>query len=178
MVELPIFKGSGAEIAALVPKLRKVFVALTQDSGDERHQVVATAFDASVDIEGVYARNRFSFRLGDEDKSILLKKTFLFCQCQTFLIKRYHGLLPGDGGEMVPLFHYTSKFHYILHMALIGQYTNPLLGSCYQGESMMRVVKKLVRSCAHGSSPMMAGTTSLQKYIAWLHYDLSDLFWR
>ena len=63
------------------------------------------------------------------------------------------------------LFNLTIKTHYFLELALVSEFTNPLYGSCYQGEQMMQVVRKLVASTANGCPMEKAGNFALRKYI-------------
>ena len=64
------------------------------------------------------------------------------------------------------------KFHYMLELMLVSRYTNPLYGSCYSGEEMMGVVRKLVASCANGARPEVAANTALKKYTRGLAFML------
>ena len=91
-------------------------------------------------------------------------KSHTYCQVITALIWKYH--------PHVVVFHYTEKAHVLLHMALISQYINPDLGSCYAGEELMAVVRRIVASSSRASKPITACNTSLKKYARGIAMDL------
>ena len=68
----------------------------------------------------------------------LIDKSFFAAQVVATLIKRLRRL-------RVPLFHYTIKLHYCLHIALATQSTNPFMGDCSSGEELMKACKKLIK---------------------------------
>ena len=91
---------------------------------------------------------------------------------------RFCGLIALIGEALHPagiaLFHYTIKFHYLLHIGMIAQYQNPLLGACHQGEQMMVVVKRLAASCARNNNQHQVTNAAMEKYCRALAFEWID----
>ena len=51
-----------------------------------------------------------------------------------------------------------------MHMGLVAQFINPSLGSCYQGEGLMQVIKQITKASANGATPKLAANIALKKY--------------
>ena len=92
------------------------------------------------------------------DNETFIADAFRFCGLVTLLGDAIHP-------KGIALFNYTIKFHYLLHIALITRYQNPLIGSCSQGEMMMKIVKTLAFSCSRSNSRERVTNSAMQKYV-------------
>ena len=61
-----------------------------------------------------------------------------------------------------------------MHLGLACRYINPLAGSCYQGETLMQLAKKMVKASAGGSSLTHGINASMSKYSYALGFDLAN----
>ena len=66
------------------------------------------------------------------------------------------------------------KNHYLMHLGVAARYINPLIGSCYQGETLMQVAKKMVKVSAGGSSLTHGTNAAMLKYSYALGFDLAN----
>ena len=87
------------------------------------------------------------------------------------LAKHYH-----DRGML--LFHYTVKYHYALHLALIARYQNPGMGKCYAGEDFMQRARQIVQRCHNGAGPHQAVPKAMLKYAQGIGMNLQSGNWR
>ena len=167
---MPFLKGAGAILKCLVPILRSVF-AKYMNKDDQQHRFVYAALGESINIDAVLDAHRGKYKLSNDGSNKLLDSCYNFLAYITALGAYYHP-------KAVRLFNYTIKFHYLLHLGLVGLYTQPLMGACYQGEDLMRVCKRLVQVSAHGSPPHKAAMTAIEKYERALHYTFTyDFAW-
>ena len=98
-----------------------------------------------------------AYRLPEDDHRSLVASAQTFLECTTALILFYRSI-------GTPCFHFTIKYHQLQHLCLQAQYTNPMMGSCYQGEELMQTVRRLLQVSANGASLLTAQSTALQKY--------------
>ena len=96
------------------------------------HRFILLAFDQSIHIDTILARNLSLYTLPMADGVKLKAECFGFCQNITALMKLFH--------PTVPVFPYTLKKHYLLHIAKVAEYMNPSLASCAEGEDLMKVL--------------------------------------
>ena len=170
--KLAYLKGSGYQIRAtghaMLAICRKHF-----DPGNTVHEMMLWTLEQSIEIDNVLQAYRYEFSLPESASKRLLEASFGFCQGTTALIKHFH---PMD----VALFHFTVKTHYLLHIAFVGQYINPMLASCDSGEDMMKIVKRLLASTTRGRSSVQACHVAMQKYIRGISFDFleCDKYWR
>ena len=170
--KLAYLKGSGYQIRAtghaMLAICRKRF-----DPRNTVHEMMLWTLEQSIEVDKVLQDYRFEFTLPEPAAKRLLDASFRFCQGCTALIKHFH---PLD----VALFHFTVKTHYILHIALVGQYINPMLAACDSGEDMMKIVKRLLASTTRGRTSVQACRAAMQKYIRGISFDFlhSSNYWR
>ena len=126
------------------------------DNSKQHHRFVELALQESANIDNVLDRNR-EYKLPDIDSQALLDSCYNFLAYITALGNYYHPL-------GTRLFNFTIKFHYLLHIGLTGLYTHPRLGSCYQGEDLMKVCKRIVNVSSDGRAPHVAARTALEKF--------------
>lgn len=141
--QLPQLKGKAAEIKELVPVFATIFKR-HMDPHDHKHQDMLDGLEASARIESVLKEYKSHYRFPADIAEMFRKDCFTFAQCQNALIHAYH--------PDVPLFNTTSKTHCVQHLGLIAAYINPGLGSCWQGEDLMQVARKLVQAASAGAT--------------------------
>ena len=146
----------GLQIRDLVPIIRIIF-ARRHDATNAQHRDVLRALDASSRIDTLFYRNSRAYRFPEEDHRSVVAAAQTFLECTTALIQFYRSI--GN-----PCFHFTIKYHQLQHLCLQAQYTNPMMGSCYQGEELMQTVRRLLQVSANGASLLTAQSTALQKY--------------
>ena len=170
--KLAYLKGSGYQIRAtghaMLPICRKHF-----DCKNDQHGMMVWTLEQSIEIDNVLHEHRYEFSYPELASKRLLDASFGFCQGCTALIKHFHA-------RDEALFHFTIKSHYIMHIALAGQYINPMLASCDSGEDMMKVVKRLLASASGGRTSMGACHVAMEKYIRGLSFDFvrNSKYWR
>lgn len=62
-------------------------------------------------------------------------------------------------------FNVTIKCHYLAHIADFALQMSPRAAWCYAGESFMNTTKKIVSSCVHGTTPMLACSKATSKFV-------------
>ena len=136
------------------------------DPGNPQHRDVLSGLRSSAEIDKSLREYRRCPRFPDHVAKVFKDHCFDFYEVQASLIQHYH--------PDTPLHNVTPKSHYLLHLGLIAAYMNPALGACWQGEDMMRHVRKLVASCANGSSPAVAARTTMFKYSRALAFEFDS----
>ncbi len=76
------------------------------------------------------------------------------------LINPYHKADPP-----VPVFNYTIKAHYLMHIGLCARYTNPSFGSCYAGETLMQTCKTLFQASCRGNNALEASNQAMLRFV-------------
>jgi hypothetical protein len=168
---IPKLKGTGMQCRALTKVMPRVFEEhMNQD--DPVHHRVLIGLKTIRDIDSIYDANRKEYRVPAEASRQLVQLSFLVAQVVTSLIKRFHP-------QRIPLFHYTIKQHYCLHISLVSAYTNPLVGDCSSGEDFMKAAKKLIKGSVYGNHPAKIGNVCIQKYLKGLHlrFDAESQWW-
>ena len=117
-------------------------------------------------LEDIMERNRHEFRIPRRESDKMVANAFAFCQLSTALSQHFH-----PSGTM--LFHFTIKYHYLLHCALMSKYLNPNFFWCYSGEDMMARIKRVIVSAHSGTPAHVLVNKAMQKYIRGLGYTLS-----
>ena len=161
--KLPELRGKAAQLRSLMPVLLRVWTA-RMDERNAQHRDIRDGLAASSEIDRILHEHRGLPRFPPAVRVKFRKACFTYMQSQAALINFYH---PGT-----PLFNTAVKSHYILHLGLICEFINPSLGACWQGEDMMRVVRRLLQSCANGARPETAALNSMKKYCMALSFEL------
>ena len=164
--KLPELKGKAAQIRSLGPIMVEVWKK-RMDPGNAQHRDILSGLKSSAEIDKILRVHRRCPRFPDHVALQFRKHCFNYYEVQASLIQFYH---PG-----IPLHNVTLKSHYLLHLGLMASYINPALGSCWQGEDMMRHIRKLVGSCANGSSPALAARTAMFKYSEVLGFEFDQM---
>ena len=155
-VDFPRLKSRAAETKELAAALLHVFSKF-MDGANEQHRLIKLLLTLVVRLETITAENKESYTLPDDVAEDWLKTGQGIFQVNTKLAHFFHP-------KRIMLFHVTIKFHYLLHLALIGKVINPRLAWCYAGESMMLVVKRIVQSSHLGSPPQLVVNKVMAKY--------------
>ena len=127
------------------------------DVGNTQHKQVKTMLQLVVKLETILHENKGEYKLPAQAAMDWKNTCAGLALVNTALGNYYHP-------RRIMLFHYTIKWHYLLHLALLGQHMNPRLGSCYSGETMMKAVKGVVQSSHLGSPPPLVVTKVMRKY--------------
>ena len=168
---LPQLSGRGSVIKDFVPVLAKIAEKhLNQRLPQHRYMLVG--LHASRDLDKILDSHRRDFILPPLAAKEFQDGCHLFCQCTAALIRCYH--------PSTPAFHYTEKFHLLLHLAACSRYVNPDFGSCYQGEELMAIVRRILAASSRASQPHVACNTGMARYTDGLGMDLAKPFgfWR
>ena len=162
--QLPQLKGKAAEIKDLVPVIA-VILRRRMDPNNEQERDMVDGLDASARIDQTLKDYKSYYRFPPDVAERFRQDCFQFAQCQNALIHHYH--------PDVPLFNVTPKTHYVLHLGLIAKYINPGLGSCWAGEDLMRVARKLWQaSCIGNVSGPQVQFKSMDKYMFAMSFEM------
>ena len=131
------------------------------------HQKVVEGLRLSRKIDDTLDVHSGEYSLPKFAADSLRDSCFTFNQTVTWLIKHLH--------PDIPAFHYTIKYHYLLHLAMAASYINPSLAACDDGEDLMKVVKRLIAQSTRGSPPPVAARTAMIKYCRGLGFDLAGV---
>ena len=110
---------------------------------------------ASAKIDKILATYKGEPRLPASAAKDLREACWQFALCQSALVQFYH--------PNIALYNQTIKTHMLLHIALCAEFIHPGIAACWAGEDMMRVVRKLGASTAHG----MAVANRITKFQLW-----------
>ena len=155
--QFPCLKGRGSCIKDFGIVLGKFFEQHMRDRREGDHRGTVVAAKESVRrwvLWSLQVSNKLNRTLDNHSHDAALPEsvavkfeadTFRLCGLVTLLGEAFH---PAG----VALYNYTIKWHYLLHVGLIARYQNPMMGACFQGKQMMRIVEKLVASCARNNT--------------------------
>ena len=168
----PQLKGTASEARKLARPLLAVWER-HMDSGRRSDRLVRLALQASVALEIAIDTHRDCFRLIGDDEKQFRDNCFKYAACVSALGTIFHT-------KAVWLFHYTIKTHYLLHLGMSCGQLNPRLSWCYQGESMMSVVKQLCQSSSRGTAAHNIVRKVLTRYMWGLSFQIMgpDRWWR
>ena len=157
IAKLPKFKGTGQQCKGLTRVIANVF-RLYWNPGVHAHVRIVEGLEAMRETDRLYLLHRYANRMPQSDSDRVIAASFKFCQICTGLVRHFHGL-------RMPVFHYTLKHHYCLHIALSTKYLNPWHAECSSGEDYMKFAKRLVRGCMYGNRIYKVANVAVQKYI-------------
>ena len=176
--KFPCMKGRGSCIKGLGPVLVKLFKRHMNDikvgtkavfNRMDVRQWVLWSLEIAVNLNTLLDEHNRSPSLPDDVAKEFEANAFRFCGLMTKIGDALHP-------HGVALFNYTIEFHYLLHISLIAQYQNPLLGSCSQGEQMMAVVKRLAASCSRNNNQHQVTNAAIEKYCNALAFEWLQSF--
>lgn len=114
---------------------------------DAVHELALRGLKCSVRIDEVLDANQGPYVLPPAAAKEVEDMCFEFFRVNATLVLTFHRATPA-----VALSNCTMENHYLMHVGVATRYINPLVGSCYQGETLMQVAKKMVKASAGGSS--------------------------
>ena len=162
--KLPLLKGKASYIRDIIlPLLNIAKRLLPLDKPEHRDMIDGLA--ASHRIEVILTEHKMHPKLPDNVQIEFRKCCFTFCQCQDALIRKFH--------PEATLFNTTMKSHYLMHLGLLASYINPQQGSCWAGEDLMQVVRRLVLSSAPGLNPAGSQLKAMQKYARAMNFEFT-----
>ena len=153
--KLPHLKGRAAEISRLIPAL--IIVAKQYIGPDSPvHRAMLTGLELTAEIDKVIRDHKFEPKLKPDIAAHLKATCFGFCREQEFLIRAFR--------PNFALFNQTMKTHYLCHIGLMSSFVNPSLGSCWGGEDLMQVARRLVKSSQLGNQPDTGQFAAMRRY--------------
>ena len=153
--KLPLLKGKAAKVKVFGSVLLGVFEEL-MDSLDPRHQLILKGLRLSVRIDDIMHKYTEAHRYPKPVAEEFEQACFTYCRVMCALIRAYHKAVPA-----IPVFNYTIKAHYLMHLGVCARYTNPVYGSCYDGETLMLTGKKLFQASCRGNGPLAASNQAM-----------------
>ena len=157
--KLPLLKGRAAKVKGFGSVLLIVFEKL-MDKLDPKHHIVLKGLRLSVRIDEIMHQYAKAYRYPANIATEFELACFDYCRVMGTLIKAYHKAVPP-----VPVFNYTIKAHYLMHLGICARYTNPAFGSCYDGETLMLTCKKLFQASCRGSGALAASNQAMFRFV-------------
>ena len=165
----PHLSARGCQIRDFLPIMIKT-LKTHMDVGNAAHRDMFFGLTVSWAIEETLIRCKRMFSLPAEEAEKLNKNCILVCKCITSLTK--------GASEFKHMFNFTIKTHSLLHFGECAKYINPQLGSCYDGEMLMVVVRKLVQGVGRGSKPVVISNNALLRFVHGLGHELRHPEWK
>ena len=162
--KIPELKGKAAQIKGLVQVVLVIW-GRHMDHGNPVHRDVLAGLKASARYDELIKIYRKHPRLPPVARTELRLMCFTFCQAQQALVNHFH--------PHIALFNVTLKSHYFLHMGMISEFINPYYGAVWQGEDMMRTIRRLMVAASIGHKPAAAQRQSMDRYVRALDFELS-----
>ena len=134
------------------------------DKGDSRHRIVMLGLRASARMEEILKETRGSYRMPEHLSAEFREACLTYTQALTHSIRAY---VPGHA-----YFNWTKKSHVILHYADCSEFIHPSMGSCYQGEELMAIVRRLIQAVARASKPLTASNRALERWLYGMGYKM------
>ena len=174
--KLPFLKGSGGQVKKLMAAMAIVFRRITDnpryrnappgvDPTNNLHATIAYMIDESLNINTILEQHAAAYRMEPPHCHHFRDACFEYCKAITACCNLCH--------PRAPLFHFTLKSHYLLHLGVIARYVCPCLGDCSEGEDLMKVAKRLIASSARSNTFAGSCKTAMSKYCRALGFDLS-----
>lgn len=157
--KLPLLKGRGLQVKNVGPVLLRLCERYFNMS-DPIHTLIIDGLRQSIHVETILSKCSDEYKLPAADAAELNQCIIEFCRINCTCVRHFHYQEPS-----VNLFAYTMKSHSVMHIGILSKWINPSLGTCYSGETLMPICKKLVRSSASANSPQMASRNAMITYV-------------
>eukprot|EP00438_Fugacium_kawagutii_P010151 Skav200440 [mRNA] locus=scaffold559:16017:17858:- [translate_table: standard] len=154
----PKLKGRAAEIRGIDFALLGVWRQF-MDNSIEQHIQVEAFLQLIVEINelmNVYSPRNGMMAIPEPHYTHLFEKGCQAAQLHVLLMEHY-------AAAGVRVFNCTSKMHFTLHTLHLSKWVRPSLTWCYKGESNMRCVQQLWRSCLSGNKHFAVGRVAATK---------------
>ena len=168
--KFPRLKGKASEVKHVTEAFLRTWEKVMRHDNRE-HRLIQVALLSAEKMESIIDENANNYRLPPHVADEWKKQRALFVQTNAALGHAYHT-------KGIFLFHFTVKYHYILHLALLGRVINPRVAWCFSGEDLMQRVKAIFQTCHFGSPPHRAAVKVLDKYAVALMWSLSKNPWK
>ena len=170
--EFPQLRGKAVHVKHLVEPLLEVAGDILKEGVTQTETWMLLGLRMLVTAERVLDKNRLDpWRLSVADANSFATSLKHFVDLSVALRSHFNTHLLNGGAVL--LFHFTIKFHYLLHNAARASYENPRLSWCYSGESLMHLLRNLVASSSRGVEAIWVGNKVMQKYSQALSLELS-----
>ena len=160
----PKLKGRAADIMGLDLAMKSCWQQfMTQ--GNEQHELILLFLSLNVrigDLLDFYSPSQGSFGLPEEEWKELVTARLQMAQIHVQLRDQYE-----EANRS--LFNLTTKTHFCLHSFILSKSLHPSLVWCFKGESTMRTVQTLWKSCLSGNKHWAVGMVASLKYRHLLH---------
>ena len=163
--KLPELRGKAAQIRSLLPTLARIWEK-HMDANKDPHRDILDGLKASIEIDRLMNKHRTEPRMPLAARTAFRAACFRYVQTITALVTHYH--------PHTPLFNITTKAHILLHIGMIAAYINPALGAVWQGEDMMRVVRRLVAASSCGNTIVQCQRSSVERYCRAIDFELAN----
>ena len=131
------------------------------------HRDILAGLKASARVDAILKEHRRLPRLPPDARVHLREACFEFCQVQAALITHFH--------PDTALYNVTSKSHYLLHIGLVAAFINPSYGAVWQGEDMMRTIRRLMASSSFGRNMISGQRAAMDRYCRALDFELHHI---
>lgn len=162
--KLPQFKLRGNQMKHLAPVLRLIFCERMNEDNEVLRNILL-GLNNCIRVDEILDQNRDKYALSEADATALETQCFQYGQQVSALILHYH--------PHTNRFRFTIKNHHLCHFGMLGHLINPALGSCHQGEDLMKVAKRLVVMSSHGAKPQQTISKAMAKYVRGVGLDLA-----
>ena len=168
--DFPRLKGKAAEVKHFASALLHVF-RKHMNRDQEDHNLINYLLTLVIKLDSILDDNKLEYKLPENQAQEFKNCCLAFVQTNARL--RH---ICQEQRRM--LFHFTIKFHYILHIGLKALHINPGLGSCIKGEAMVQVVMGIAQSCHFGAPSHLAVNKIMDKYSFGLGMHCVDKMWK
>ena len=157
----PFLKGKAAQVRHV---LRPMLAVCNKylNNHDAAHIKIIQMLECAIRMEDILDEHVGEYTLSPEARAQYKSDAEKFVRINAALGHHYHN--KRHRNKPMLIFHMTIKFHYVLHLALISQYTNPRSAWCYAGEALMHRVRILVQASCRGVVGPGINNKSLKKY--------------
>lgn len=137
--DFPKLKGRAAEVRCVGKPLTEVF-RQAMNTHDPIHRLVYLGLTMLTKMEDIVATDA-GYSLSNESHKEFVSSAYSFLAILTKLGHHFHGNGP-------PMFHFTIKCHYLLHIAKSSKWIHPALSWCYSGEDFCKASSLRCEHCA------------------------------
>ena len=160
----PKLKGRAADIRSLDQTMYMLWQQ-HRHPGDTQHAQISFLLQTNMEIGQIL--EEFSPRYGcmavpEPQASELERKGRLVAQLTAQLMDHYKSVNR-------QLFNFTAKMHFTIHSLQLAKFIHPALVWCFKGESNMKTVQRMWKSCLDGRNHWRVSKNAALKYRHLLH---------
>ena len=169
--DFPYLKGKAAEIRHVLGGMLKVCKEHL-DGANPTHKKIILMLKLAIEMEAILDKHVNEYKIAPGDAARFKTAADGFVALEVDLRQEFQVLAMPDG-KAILLWHFTIKFHYMLHIGSMAAFCNPRNAWCYAGESLMQRVRVLAQSSCRGIAAHKMGEKVLRKYCLALAMTLS-----